>query len=342
VVIKILSPLEFPNWNEQVADLPGATIFHSSNWARVLSDSYGYKPRYFTALGAGRISGCIPMMQVDSFITGRRGVGLPFSDFCQPLGDDESVQELWHRVVNHANVNNWKHVEIRGDNAVCQSVPSSSIFMVHTIDLNTTESGVWANIKESARRNVKKAAKNNVYIHRSQSMKAIKTFYRLNCITRQRHRLPPQPYQFFKNIQRYLLSTGNGFILLAIWNKIAIAAAVFFQFNGLLVYKFAASDMAYQHLRANNQLIWHAIKIGIKERFIGFHFGRTDSENHGLLQFKRGWGSDEQNIHYFKYNLKERQFIKKKSESKASYALFKKMPMPLLKFSGQILYRHVG
>ena len=122
----------------------------------------------------------------------------------------------------------------------------------------------------------------------------------------------------------------------------AVAGAVFFKFNEVVYYKYGASDMAFQHLRPNNLIMWNAIKRSLQQGFRYFHFGRTDPGNEGLLQFKRGWGVDESDLCYFEYSLKEKRFITKNAKLKSSYGVFSKMPLPLLKLSGRILYRYVG
>ena len=82
--LQIINPLEYPGWDELLLGTDGYSLFHSSSWARVLHESYRYKPLYFTCIENGKLSALIPMMEVISFLTGRRGVSLPFTDCCQP------------------------------------------------------------------------------------------------------------------------------------------------------------------------------------------------------------------------------------------------------------------
>jgi len=46
----------------------------------------------------------------------------------------------------------------------------------------------------------------------------------------------------------------------------------------------------FQHLRANNLVMWEAIKWSCEKKFQSLSFGRTEPENKGLMQFKAGWG----------------------------------------------------
>ena len=39
-----------------------------------------------------------------------------------------------------------------------------------------------------------------------QSVEAVRIFYSLQCQTRKKHGLPPQPFKFFLNIHKHILS----------------------------------------------------------------------------------------------------------------------------------------
>jgi hypothetical protein len=340
--INIINPIDYPNWNRQVSKLEGATIFHTANWALVLAESYGYRPRYFTAIKMHRIIACIPVMQIDSVITGRRGVCLPFTDFCRPIGDENWIPELWNALVGKSQKEKWKHIELRGECTIVQSANMPPAYKEHSISLDTNESDLMKRLRQSTRRNITKAIRHKVIIHSSQNSKAIEDFYRLNCLTRKRHGLPPQPRSFYCKIKDHMFSSDMGFILTAVCNGTTVASALFFQFNGTVFYKYAASDILFQQTRANNLLVWRAIERSLAKGFKLFHFGLTAAGNSGLLQFKRGWGAVEKDLNFFRYIVKEQRFIKKRELLKTSYIFFKKMPMPLLRLSGEVMYRHVG
>ena len=61
------------------------TVFHSSAWMRVLSKTYGHKALVLTWCRNGEVAAALPLLEVASPLTGRRGVSLPFTDFCKPL-----------------------------------------------------------------------------------------------------------------------------------------------------------------------------------------------------------------------------------------------------------------
>jgi hypothetical protein len=87
--VQRVNPLDDPDWDVAVAKFPGASFFHTAAWARVLHDTYQFDPIYFVEKRTdGSISALIPLMEVNSWLTGRRGISLPFTDECAPLGSD--------------------------------------------------------------------------------------------------------------------------------------------------------------------------------------------------------------------------------------------------------------
>ena len=86
MVITHLDPTADEYWDELVGHFPDSTFFHSSQWARVISNSYGYTPHYFVVQDSG--GACIaafPFFLVSGLLSARRLVCLPFTDFCGPL-----------------------------------------------------------------------------------------------------------------------------------------------------------------------------------------------------------------------------------------------------------------
>jgi lipid II:glycine glycyltransferase (peptidoglycan interpeptide bridge formation enzyme) len=129
----------------------------------------------------------------------------------------------------------------------------------------------------------------------------------------------------------------------AFYEDVAIAASVYFHFGTTAVYKYGASDKQYQHLRANNLVMWEAIRWLCGQGFSNLHFGRTDLDHAGLRQFKTGWGAAESKLSYHRYNLRTSAFDSNGSRaSQAHTKLFRRMPMPVLNFLGSVLYRHMG
>ena len=167
----------------------------------------------------------------------------------------------------------------------------------------------------------------------------------LHCLTRQRHGVPPQPRRFFLKIHEHLIAPGNGFVQLARWEGRWIAGAVYLHFGRNALYKFGASDMAFQHLRANNLLMWEAIRHYRQMGMSQFSFGRTDPDNQGLLQFKRGWGAEEAIRHYYRIGIRKPVRAAMAGHGPGSGwsgKVLQRLPISMLRLMGALAYRHMG
>jgi lipid II:glycine glycyltransferase (peptidoglycan interpeptide bridge formation enzyme) len=117
---------------------------------------------------------------------------------------------------------------------------------------------------------------------------------------------------------------------------------VYALYHDRAIYKYGASDRGLQHLRANNLVMWEAIRWCCRNGVRTFSFGRTEPDNEGLLRFKRGWSATEQRLSYYTYDFKRNGFAAPKAGTNTSYEVFKMLPLPMLRLAGNLLYRHVG
>ncbi|MCP3932550.1 MAG: peptidoglycan bridge formation glycyltransferase FemA/FemB family protein [Bacteroidetes bacterium] len=341
--IQIINPITFQDWNKLLLTADNPSFFHTSQWASVLSESYNYEPLYFSVIEKGKLTALLPVMGINSILTGKRGVSLPFTDECPPIArDSEQFHEIFNKVIQHGKKEGWKHIELRGGDQYFPDNNPSNSFLTHDLDLSCSEKELFNSFRSSTKRNIKKAIKENVIVSIFDSIDAVKSFFRLNCITRKDHGLPPQPYSFFKNMARHVMAARNGIVVLASHSNKIIAGAVYFFFGEKAMYKYGASDKTYQNLRANNLVMWEAIRWLAEKGYKSLSFGRTEPGHHGLNQFKTGWGTKKGILNYYKYDLKRDSIVTEPTQIKSSYNIFNKMPLPLLKLTGRILYRHVG
>lgn len=341
--IEIINPLEYPGWDQLLLTHKDYTFFHSSSWSRVLHESYNYRPLYFTSINNGKLTALVPMMEINSIITGKRGVSLPFSDYCQPIVESKMhFQEILNNIIIHGNKSGWKYFECRGGKRYLNNNINSLYLFTHEIDLTVGGELILSQLRNSTKRNIKKAIKNGVEIGFYQSLESVKEFCKLNFMTRKHHGIPPQPPIFFRKIYEHIISKNLGCVALASYQNKRIAGAIYFHIGDKAIYKFGAFNRKYQELRPNNLIIWSAIKWYSQNNYNSLSFGITNPENTGLRQFKLGWRVNETIINYYKFDLISMSFIKDKFRTKVSYNLFKKLPSPVLNLTGLLLYKHMG
>lgn len=341
--MKFVNPICGPDWDRLVVSHPDFNFFHSSAWAKVLHKTYGHKPLYLCCLQGGEPTALVPMMDVHSPLTGRRGVCLPFTDFCGPLMFEKSVSALVLETLSKlARERKWKHFEIREGKTLGQSAKPAVTFYGHRLDLRGSPEDLLARLKSSARRALRKADRTDLSVQVMRTRDAILEYYGLHVQTRRRHGLPPQPISFFLNIYEEVLKPNLGFVVTVRLGSRPVAAAVFFCFGKKAVYKFGASDERLQELRGNNLVMWEAIRFLAHEGAESLHFGRTSLENDGLRRFKLTWGTEEERIDYLKFDTAAESWVTARDNASGFHgAVFGRLPLALNRLAGALIYPHL-
>jgi hypothetical protein len=342
--MRILDPVNDPGWDHVVALHRDSGCFHTTAWAKVLRQTYNHHPFYLQFSRGRRLAALIPLMEVRSPFTGRRGVCLPFSDACEPLiFDPEAVDLVRDRVVRFARERRWKHLEIRGGKWFQPASSSVAKFYGHTLDLRRRVGDLSDCFDSSVRRAIRKAERSNVSVAVGRNRQVIDVFYRLHVQTRRRHGLPPQPASFFLNIYEHIIKPGLGFTVLAQRESRPIAAAIFFRFGRNALYKYGASDKRFQEFRANNLVMWQGIQFLARNGAEKLHFGRTERENEGLRRFKLSWNTQEETIDYFRVDPSGRQCLApdRPHDSGLHKKVFGRLPLIFNRLAGSMIYPHL-
>jgi len=343
--MKSIDPCMGEEWDKAVAEHPEATIFHTAAWAKVLQQTYGHCPNYFTLSEDERPLALVPMMEVKSAFTGRRGVCLPFSDFCGPLifGDSSPAALIVDRLSTLARERAWSYFELRAALPADAAIPARARFYGHKLDLTQSPAELFNRFESSVRRAIRKAERSEVSVEVTTEAGAISQFYRLHNQTRRRHGIPPQPLSFFANIHKHVIRPGLGYLVLAWLGTRVISAAIFFHFGAHALFKFGASDDRYQEHRPNNLVMWEGIKHAAALGAKSLHLGRTDLTHAGLRRFKLSLGADEEMLSYIRYDVSSAAWMSEKPRNPSVLpgALFRMLPLTVNRLAGTVLYPHM-
>ncbi|MBV8900554.1 MAG: peptidoglycan bridge formation glycyltransferase FemA/FemB family protein [Verrucomicrobia bacterium] len=343
--LQVVDPVQDHTWDSLVLSHPNYHFFHSTCWARVLCKTYGHRAVYLRCFQQGELKALVPMMDVRSFLTGCRGVCLPFTDFCSPLIFSDR-DRVWPSVVatltQVARERKWKYFEIRGGRALDPSTKPAAGYYGHRLDLGGSTEELFASLKSSARRAVRKAERSRLRVEVTRTRDALLDFYRLHAATRRRHGVPPQSVAFFLNIYDEIIRQNLGFVAVASMAACPVAAAVFLHFGKRAVYKFGASDHKFQEFRGSNLAMWEGIRFLTENGFETVHFGRTALENDGLRRFKQTWGAEEDRIEYLRFGpIAEAKAKTQATTSGVHRSVFGRLPVSLNCLAGTLIYPHL-
>jgi Acetyltransferase (GNAT) domain len=342
-----IDPIEDGRWGELVERHPKASVFHTPGWLRALQRTYGYEPVAFTTSSPmGELTNGIVFCRIESWLTGRRLVSLPFSDHCEPLcelGNDLNflIRYLW-TTIEHQHL---RYLELRpvngnfGQTNEAGCFQAATKYLLHVLNLRPDLDEVLRSFdKDSVQRRIHRAQRAGLTEKCGRSDDLLKQFYALFVTTRGRHRLPPTPYAWFRNLIECL---GDALeIRLAYRGETPVSAILTLRFRDVLYYKYGCSDARFNQLGATPWLLWRAITAAKLSGAVQFDMGRTEEDNPGLLLFKNHWVPQPKQLVYWRFPSSPNSVNSRKL--KMAKQLFSSMPDGLRTIAGRLIYRHIG
>jgi len=297
-----VDPRTDPLWCRLVNQV-SSSVFHSPNWMRVLSDTYGWEPNAYLMLNdRGEPQAGLPFCKISDML-GKRIVTLPFSDYCDPLASDE---QSWRLLIDRL-LPDCRPINLR---CLHNSLPlADERFTLakqatwHRLDLRPELEALWNAMHDSTHRAIRKSERAGLTVRVAESEQELRSFFEMHLKVRKyKYGLLAQPYSFFQNIWQRFVDAHHGFLLLAIHEDKIVAGDFFLDWKDTLYYKFNASlpdDLPY---RPNDLLIWEGIQRGKERGFSYLDFGLSDIDQEGLVRYKRKFGTEERTISFLRYS----------------------------------------
>jgi hypothetical protein len=343
-----INPLLDPRWTRFIDRHSRSSIFHTRGWLEALNRTYGYEPVvYTTASPLEELENGIVFCKIDSWLTGRRLVSLPFSDHCEPLVDSrEEWQFLAASMIDDTRWEGCKYVEIRPvtmrpELAGQSEMTLSDSFFLHTVDLRPESNKLFSTFHKSCvQRKIRRAERERLTYVSGRSPELVRQFYRLLIETRRRHRLPPQPIEWFNTLVDCLDDALT--IRIARKNNRPIAGVLTLSFRNRIYYKYGCSDRRFHNLGGMQMLLWRTIQQGKNGGAETLDLGRSDVGQPSLATFKDHWGSTRSQLTYYRYpGVRQPSRFHKWTTEVARHA-FARLPNSLLATASRLVYPHMG
>jgi CelD/BcsL family acetyltransferase involved in cellulose biosynthesis len=340
-----MDPLRDSRWGAFVATHPRGSVFHSTNWLQALQAAYGYDPVVATACAPGApLSNGIVFCRVESWLTGRRFVSLPFSDHCEPLVNNAGeLDQLLQDMRRYVDQEKYRYLEIRPISSQPGSrsgLTKSTTFSLHRLDLERSNEELFRRFhKDCVQRKIRRAEREKLSCQAGTSAVLLQAFYKLHVMTRRRHYLPPQPLSWFR---RLVAAFGDSLtIRVAFKGEIPVASILTLVSKKSLVYKYGCSDARFHNFGGMPLLFWITIQEAKQKGFEELEMGRSDNDNLGLISFKEHFGAVGTPLSYWVY-ARRPDLAAQLSHENMLRRLVPLAPNSVLRAVGKILYRHIG
>jgi CelD/BcsL family acetyltransferase involved in cellulose biosynthesis len=349
--VHCFEPLSDPRWEPFVEQHPRASVFHCSAWLEALHRTYGYKSVAYTTNSASeQLEDAIVFCRVESWLTGRRLVSLPFSDHCEPLMETQKVPAAIDAILRHELASpHWRYIELRplGTTPVQTPFAHTGIgYAFHQLDLRPDLDAIFGSFhKSSIQRKIRRAEREGLTYREGSSEELLEIFYRLFERTRIRHRVPPQPQKWFVN----LIKCFGPALKIRVASKAnqPVAAMITLRHKETMVYKYGCSDTRFNNLGGMHLLFWNAIQEAKTAGLGWFDFGRTDADQQSLITFKNRWGATQSVLTYSRYGSADNSthvfdISAGKWKARSAKYVLSCLPNRVISKVGQLLYGHVG
>jgi CelD/BcsL family acetyltransferase involved in cellulose biosynthesis len=344
-----LDPLRDSRWERFVERHARASIFHTRGWLEALQRTYGYKPVvYTTASESEELKNGLVLCRIESWLTGRRLVSLPFSDHCEPLVDSkEEWESLTTAVIEAARSHGCKYVETRplqGSELISSNgngMARDRSFYLHTVDMRSEPADLFRSFhRKAVQQQIKRAEREDVSSEEGRSPELVRQFYRLLTRTRRRHRLPPQPLKWFENLVDCLGDQLT--VRVASKDGRLIASILTLSFKQQVYYKYGCTDDRFHSLGGIQLLLWRTIKAEKERGARVLDMGRSEIEHTSLVNFKERWGGTRTVLTYYRYPPARHDSTARKWTQQVAGYVLARLPDSLLNAAGRLLYPHMG
>ncbi len=341
-----IDPLQDLRWPEFLEGHRMATLFHSTEWLNALQRTYGYRASVLTTSGPGeRLTNGLAFCRVQSWLTGRRLVSVPFSDHCMPLIDSqEEFGDLLSPLRQETDQGREKYLEIRsiaGGAGMPAGLSGSATFCLHRLDLRPSLNELFHAFHDSCiRRKIARAQRVGLTYEDEMSEELLHKFYQLAVLTRRRQQIPPQPLSWFRNL---IACIGDRVkIRLASQEGQPAACILTIRYKSTMIYKYGCSDPRFHSLGSMQLVMWKAIQEAKETGLLEFDMGRTDWNNEGLLTFKDRWGGTRSTLLYLRHPVPKPHHPTEDIPMRIAKRVFGWAPDSFLRAAGNVLYRHIA
>jgi lipid II:glycine glycyltransferase (peptidoglycan interpeptide bridge formation enzyme) len=345
-VVREIDPLTDVRWDQFVALHPNSSIFHTRAWLEALRRTYGYRPVVYATTRDAQLQEAVVFCKVESRLTGRRLVSLPFSDHCQPLASGAALDAILAYVREEQQKVGLRYVELRPVTCDPQGAGDrgfglSERVSFQTIDLRPELPVLFKQMHDSCiRRKIKRAEREGLTYEVGRSEELLQKFRQLLFLTRRRHKLPPQPAAWFRNIASSLGESMRVHLLSK--DDTPAASILTLHFGQQVTYKYGCSDARFNNLGGTPLLFWRVIQHAKEDGATLLDLGRSDYSDPGLIAFKEHLGGQSTELCYYRTPAPAERAADTGLAKAWAGELLARMPDRLLDATGELLYRHLG
>jgi FemAB-related protein (PEP-CTERM system-associated) len=319
-------------WDAFVEATPMATVSHLYGWRKVVTNSYGHKTFYLTALRAGEIVGILPLVHIKSRLFDNILVSMPFQDYGGIIAQDEdSFRQLLEHALRIKKENGAQSLELRDRRQLflspgCPYGDKATL----VLDISPGEEKIWMSFSPKVRNQVRKAQKLGL-VTQIGGVELLEEFYRPFSVNMRDLGSPVHHLKFLSQI--FSVFGDNVRIVLVRDGLKTVGGLIAFFFKNTVIVPWASCYRQYFPKCPNNVLYWNTIQYACERGCTIFDFGRS-SMGSGTYNFKTQWGAQPELLHWQIFNQGSSLSQSENSGLQMASAVWKHIPLVIANIAG--------
>lgn len=321
------------DWDRFVNASPHVISWHRYDWSEVLRKNYNSTFYPIAVYDGSKISGILPLYQVDTLRTGRTLISIPFVVAGGIVAEEQGVQQLLlNRAI--ALARETKSVEITLKQyrmKINGALRTDEGYYNRELTLSKDIDQVWNSMSETNRAKIQEAEKYNLVLdYPSQD---VGSFYEV--LFRNQHALgiPCVSREWVE----CLLATRMYHVALLKLKESVVAGTLVKKFKDTVSFPLTSlPDQDEKSMLLAYGLYWKLITGFAAEGIRIFHSGRIPKSD-VAPRYRLGWGGEKHNYYYQYYGDWNRKAIASSDGSrkrKIFESVWKKIPAPMAKIMG--------
>lgn len=365
------------DWDIYVRSHGKGTLYHLYRWKEVINETYRHKTYYLsvteeTGRGGERIVGVLPLVHLKHPFFGNSMISLPFFDLGGLLADNPAIEQL---LIKEAISLGWQlgasNIELRqnlplesvgdfdrsaGANAQQQrggqphslpaavapatKVAASTNKVRMLLALQGTSVSLLNSYKSKLRSQIRKPLKEGL-CPKIGGEELLEDFYRIFAVNMRDLGSPVHSKDLMKNVLRTFKDEARIFAVYK--EEQPVAAGLVVGFEKVLANPWASALRQYSHLSANMLLYWSMLEYACNQGYQYFDFGRS-TPGEGSYRFKEQWGAQPVALCWYdiRFEARSASAASEKGQFQKAIHYWQKIPVPLSKFIGPMLRKHIG
>ncbi|HVP80505.1 MAG TPA: GNAT family N-acetyltransferase [Thermodesulfobacteriota bacterium] len=268
-------------------------IFYQCVWSQVLKEGLGGQPLYFYLREGGEIVAGLPGVLLNFRIFKILYASIPYGNVIGKKNYFQVFMEYLEREFVRREIH---QVRIVDSPFWEERDPSSNYRRYENIctlvDLrNMDEERLWKSYGHYVRRDIKRAQKHGIEIHKGNSKEDLESLYQLYLKAMERNLAPAKySFQFVAALGNFMATSNRGVLLIATMNQTPVAGILLIHSNSSTHAFLAGSDSRFLKFYPNKFLIHRSLVESIANGHQVFDFMGSEKEDENLIRFKNLWG----------------------------------------------------